>query len=168
MVAGYFLRQALIVASLLAAPAWAQSVVVSGAWVRGTVAGQTATGAFLSLTAREDAALIGVSSPLAAVVELHEMIMDSGVMKMRALPSLALPAGKTVVLRQGSYHIMLMNLKQPLRKGDSVPLTLRIEGKDKQVDALEVKAEVRDLTAPSVNTGAAPVSSPHAHHMHAH
>ncbi len=168
MVAGYFLRWALIVASLLAAPAWAQSVIVSGAWVRGTVTGQTATGAFLSLTAREDAALIGVSSPLAAAVELHEMIMDSGVMKMRALPRLALPAGKAVVLRPGSYHIMLMNLKQPLRKGESVPLTLRIEGKNKQVAVLDVKAEVRDLTAPSVNTGAAPVSSPHAHHMHAH
>jgi len=153
----------MLVASLLAAPAWAQNVVAAGAWVRGTVAGQGATGAFVELTARDNAALVGVSCPLAESAELHEMIMDGGVMKMRALQRLELPAGKTVALRPGSYHIMLLNLRQSFRKGDSVPLTLRIEGKDKQVGALEVKAEVRDLTAAPAS---APESSGHAHHMH--
>lgn len=123
-------------------------VTVRDAWVRGTVAGQTASGAFMALSASEDVVLLGVSSPVAGVAEVHEMSMDNGVMKMRALPKLDLPAGKSVVLRPGSYHIMLMDLKRPLRKGDTVPLMLRIEGKDKKLSTLEVKAEVRELTSP--------------------
>lgn len=170
MSAGTLIRRAMIAVTLLAAPAWAQqqNVTVAGAWVRGTVAGQGATGAFMALTARENAALTGVSSPRAAVAEVHEMIMDSGVMKMRAMPRLDLPAGKTVALRPGSYHVMLLNLKQPLKKGEIVPLTLRIESKDKQVSTLEVQAEVRDVTAPASGGSATPEPSPHAHHMHAH
>ncbi|MCX7176551.1 MAG: copper chaperone PCu(A)C [Proteobacteria bacterium] len=142
-----YLRIGTLLACFLIAPVWAQGVIVSGAWVRGTVAGQMATGAFMELKAGEDATLLGASSPVAGVVEVHEMTMDNGVMKMRALPRLSLPVGKAVALRPGSYHIMLMDLKQPLKKGDSVPLTLRVEGKDKKVSTLEVKAEVRDLTA---------------------
>ncbi|TRZ63888.1 MAG: copper chaperone PCu(A)C [Rhodocyclaceae bacterium] len=137
-----------LLACFLVAPAWAQSVSISDAWVRGTVAGQTATGAFMELKASENAALLGVSSPIAGTVEVHEMSMDKGVMKMRATPKLDLPAGKVVALKPGSYHIMLMDLKQPLKKGDSVPLTLKVEGKDKRLSTLEVRAEVRELTAP--------------------
>ena len=170
MSVGTLIRRAMIVAALLAAPAWAQqqNVAVADVWVRATVAGQSATGAFMALTARENAVLVGVSSPRAAVAEVHEMIMDSGVMKMRALPRLELPAGKTVALKPGSYHVMLLNLKQPLKKGDIVPLTLRIEGKDQQVSTLDVQAEVRDLTAPASGGSATPEPSSHAHHMHAH
>ena len=123
-------------------------VSVTNAWVRGTVAGQTVTGAFMELKASEHATLLGVSSPVAGTVEVHEMSMDKGVMKMRAVPKLALPMGKAVILKPGSYHIMLMDLKQPLKKGDSVSLTLKVEGKDKKVSTLDVKAEVRELTAP--------------------
>ncbi len=143
------------------APVWAQSaagVTVNGAWVRGTVAGQGATGAFMEITASEAATLVGVSSPVAGVSEVHEMTMDNGIMKMRAMPKLDLPAGKTVTLKPGSYHLMLMDLKQTLKKGDSVPLTLKIEGKDKKPTTLEIKAEVRDLTA---QAGAV-----NAHHHH--
>jgi len=135
-------------ACLLTTPVWAQGVTAKDAWVRGTVAGQTATGAFLELKASEHAALLSVSSPIAGTVEVHEMSMDKGVMKMRAISRLDLPAGKAVALKPGSYHIMLMDLKQALKKGDSVPLTLKIEGKDKKLSTLEVKAEVRELTAP--------------------
>lgn len=124
-------------------------VSVKDSWVRGTVAGQSATGAFMELKSTEDATLVGASSTVAGVVEVHEMTMDNGVMKMRALPRLTLPAGKPVALKPGGYHIMLMDLKQPLKKGDSVPLTLKLEGKDKKSSTLEVKAEVRDLTATS-------------------
>lgn len=137
-----------LLASVVIAPAWAQGVSVSDAWVRGTVAGQMATGAFMELKASENAALLSASSPVAGVVEVHEMTMDKGVMKMRAMPRLELPAGKSVALKPGSYHIMLMDLKQPLKKGDSVPLTLKVEGRDKKLSTLEVKAEVRDLTTP--------------------
>ncbi|MDD5176588.1 MAG: copper chaperone PCu(A)C [Sterolibacterium sp.] len=123
-------------------------VSVKDAWVRGTVAGQTATGAFMELTASENAALLSVASSVAGVAEVHEMSMDNGVMKMRALPRLDLPAGKSVALKPGGYHIMLMDLKRPLTKGDSVALTLKIESKDKKLSTLEVKADVRELTSP--------------------
>lgn len=135
-------------ACLLTTPVWAQSVTAKDAWVRGTVAGQMATGAFMELKASENAALLSVSSPVAGTVEVHEMSMDKGVMKMRAVPKLELPAGKAITLKPGGYHIMLMDLKQPLKKGDSVPLTLKVESKDKKLSTLDVKAEVRDLTAP--------------------
>ena len=132
-----------------AGTASAQSLTVTGPWVRGTVAGQSATGAFMELSSKADAVLVSASSPVAGVVEVHEMKMDDGVMRMRMLPKLDLPAGKTVQLKPGSYHIMLMDLKQPLKKGDMVPLTLQVEGKDKKRETIEVKAEVRDLTAPA-------------------
>ncbi|MFA7281300.1 MAG: copper chaperone PCu(A)C [Sterolibacterium sp.] len=123
-------------------------VTVKEPWARGTVVGQTASGAFMELTASENAALLEASSPVAGVVEVHEMSLDNGVMKMRAVPRLDLPAGKPVTLKPGGYHIMLMDLKKQLKKGESVPLTLKIEGKDKKVSSIEVKAEVRELTAP--------------------
>ena len=138
---------AVLAAQLLAMPAWAQGVVVTGAWVRGTVAGQTASGAFMDLKSAGNAVLLGASSPVADLVELHEMRMDNGVMRMRALPSLDLPAGKTVSLRPGSYHIMLTGLKHPLKKGEIVPLTLKVADADKRPGNIEIKVEVRDLTA---------------------
>ena len=130
--------------------AWAD-VTVRDPWARGTVVGQTASGAFLELQSSADATLIGVSSPAAGVVEVHEMSMDNGVMKMRAVPRLDLPAGKPVVLKPGGYHIMLMDLRKPLKKGESLPLKLKIEGKDKKLSTIEVKAEVRELTEPPMH-----------------
>ncbi len=137
----------ILAGQLLITPVWAQNVTVNNAWVRGTVVGQTVSGAFMDLTSAENAILVGAASPAAGMVELHEMSMDNGVMKMRALAKLDLPAGQTVSLKPGSYHIMLMELKQPLKKGDVLPLTLKFAGKDKRGMTLEVKAEVRDLTS---------------------
>lgn len=133
---------ALIVSSALAA-----DVDVQTPWVRGTVAGQKATGAFMELSSKSGATVVGVSSPVAGVTEIHEMKMDGGTMKMRAIPRLDLQAGKPVSLAPGGYHVMLMDLKQPLKKGDTVPLTLQVEGKDKKIETIDIKAEVRDLTA---------------------
>jgi hypothetical protein len=130
----------------LAASAQAQ-VSVSGAWARGTVEGQRATGAFMQLRSADGAALVGAESPVAGVVEIHEMRMEGNVMRMRAVPKLELPAGQAVDLKPGGYHIMLMNLKAPLRKGESVPIKLKFQGKDGKPQEVEVKAEVRDLTA---------------------
>jgi len=98
---------ALLVASLQASA----QVDVSQAWVRATVAQQKATGAFLQLKAKSDSRLVEARSPVAGVVEIHEMAMDGSVMKMRAVPGLDLPAGKSVELKPGGYHIMLMDLK---------------------------------------------------------
>jgi periplasmic copper chaperone A len=100
------------------------NVDVKDAWVRSTVPGQMGTGAFMKITAKAGTQLVGVSSPVAAVGEVHEMKMDGDIMKMRAVPALDLPAGKTVELKPGGYHVMLMDLKQPLMKDSKVPVTL--------------------------------------------
>jgi copper(I)-binding protein len=111
--------------ALLCQAALAQTVVVKDAWVRATVQGQKATGAFMNLSSAEGSRLKSVSSPVAGVAQVHEMRMDGDIMKMAALPNgLELPAGKTVELKPGGYHVMLMDLKMPLPKDSSVPLTL--------------------------------------------
>lgn len=135
-----------LVAAVGAATAHAQ-VSVSGAWARGTVEGQKASGAYMQLRSTDGAALVGAESPAAGVVEIHEMRMEGNTMRMRAIPKLELPAGQAVELKPGGYHIMLMNLKGPLKKGESVPIRLKFQGKDGKPQELEVKAEVRDLTA---------------------
>ena len=134
-------------ASLIVSTAAFAQVEVKSPWVRGTVQGQKASGAYLEITSKDAAALVGAASPVAGTVEIHEMRMEGDVMRMRAIPRLALPAGKKVELKPGGYHVMLIDLKQPLAKGEKVPLTLRVEGADKKVQTIDVQAEVRDLTA---------------------
>jgi copper(I)-binding protein len=141
-----FVGSIVLVAALSGAAAQAQ-VSVSGAWARGTVEGQKASGAFMQLKSADGATLVGAESPVAGVVEIHEMRMEGNTMRMRAIPKLELPAGQAVDLKPGGYHIMLMNLKAPLKKGESVPIKLRFQGKDGKPQEVEVKAEVRDLTA---------------------
>ena len=122
-----FAPGALLAVALLAGAAQAQGaapVAVEGAWARASVPGQMASGAFMRLTAPEATRLVRIESPAAGVAEMHEMKMDGNVMKMRALPGLDLPAGQAVELKPGGYHLMLMDLKAPLAKGSSVPLTL--------------------------------------------
>lgn len=139
------LRSALVLlAASLAAAAHAQ-VAVADAWVRATVPQQTATGAFMRLTATQASKLVGVSSPLTPVVEVHEMSMQDNVMKMRQVPAVALPAGQAVELKPGGYHLMLMNLKEQVKEGQSVPLTLVFEGADGQRESVQVQAPVRAL-----------------------
>ena len=90
---------------------------------------------------------MSAASPVAGVTEIHEMKMEGDVMKMAAVPGLELPAGKAVELKPGGYHVMLMNLKQTVKDGDTVPLTLTIEGKDGKRETLELKLPVRALGA---------------------
>lgn len=131
--------------NLLAGLAWAslgvsaQGVEVSDAWARATVQGQKATGAFMKLTAKEGSRLVAASSSVAAVAEVHEMAMEGDVMKMRPVAGVDLPAGKTVELKPGGYHVMLMDLKLPLQKDTTIPLTLTF----KDAKGLETKTELR-------------------------
>jgi hypothetical protein len=134
--------------AIAASPALAQ-VQVKDPWVRATVPHQTATGAFMKLESAQDARLLSASSPAAGVVEIHEMKMENDIMKMRAVPSVAIPAGKGVELKPGGYHVMLMNLKAQVKEGDIVPITLVVEGKDKKRETVEVKATVRPISAPA-------------------
>ncbi len=142
------LHTAAIVTALLSAPAWAQTaaVKVEGAWARASVQGQKATGAFMRLTAKDSARLVRAESPAAGLAEVHEMKMEGDIMKMRAVPALDLPAGKTVELKPGGYHVMLLDLKAPLAKDSTVPLTLVFQ------DAKGVESKL-NLTVP-VSTSA--------------
>ena len=150
-----------LAAALASAPAWAQSaaVQVEGAWARASVQGQKGTGAFMRLTAKDGARLVRAESPAAGVAEVHEMKMDGDVMKMRAVPALDLPAGKTVELKPGSYGIMLLDLKAPLAKGSAVPLTLVFQ------DAQGTESRL-DLSLPVA--AAAPGGAPAQGHSHGH
>lgn len=133
---------ALLLSSSL--PAQAQ-VSVTEAWVRGTVPGQGATGAFMNLAARNDTALVAVASPVAEIIEIHEMWMDGGVMRMRAVERLPIEAGKTVELKPSGYHIMMMALTRPVNAGDTVPITLTFEDRAGKRSSVEVRAPVRPL-----------------------
>ncbi len=139
---------ALLAASAGLAPAVLAQTTVAQPWVRGTVAQQKATGAFMQLTSAQGGRLISVASPAAGVVEMHEMSMQGSTMKMRALPNgLDLPAGQAVALKPGGYHLMLMDLKAPLKPGDSVALTLVVQGKGGVRETIEVQAPVKALGA---------------------
>ncbi len=138
-----------MLATLVALGAQAQTTVAEP-WIRGTVAQQKATGMFAKITSAKGGRLVSASSPVAGVVEIHEMAMEGTMMKMRALPAgLELPAGKAVALKPGGYHVMLMDLKQQLKAGETVPVTLVIESADKVRETVEVKAAIRALNAPA-------------------
>jgi copper(I)-binding protein len=122
-------------------------VTVDGAWVRATAPGQKIAGAYLKITSVTAAFLVGASSPAAKTVELHEMSMDNNVMKMRPVARLELPAGKTVELKPGSYHLMLIDVARPLVAGASVPITLKVEDQHGKRQAVGLKAQVGELVA---------------------
>jgi len=140
------IRSTIALAALLAASAAAaEAVSVKEAWVRATAPGQKVAGAYLELTSRADAALIAAASPAAARVELHTMAMEGGVMRMRPVRRVALPAGKWVKLAPGGLHLMLVDLQRPLNEGDRVPLALTIEQADGSRATVSVQAAVRGL-----------------------
>ncbi|MBL8311648.1 MAG: copper chaperone PCu(A)C [Burkholderiales bacterium] len=136
----------LLVSVLLGASAAAQ-VTVTEPWVRATVPQQKATGAFMQLKAEQSMRLVAGKSPVAGVVEIHEMAMENGMMKMRQIPGIEIPAGQTLALKPGSYHVMLMDLKQQVKDGDTVPITLEFVGLDNKKHTMEIKAPARPLNA---------------------
>ena len=115
------------------------------AWVRATVASQKSTGAFVTLTSSEDAKVVAATSPAAAMVELHTSSQEGGVMQMRAVEAIELPAGKPVQLKPGATHVMLMGLSKPVAAGESFPLVFTIEDKRGKRTQLEVRAAVRPI-----------------------
>jgi copper(I)-binding protein len=131
--------------------ALAQTVDVQDAWARASVPGQKATGAFMKITASADTRLVSISTTVAAVAEVHEMKVDGGVMTMRAVTGgLALPAGKPVELKPGSYHLMLMDLKQPLQKDTAIPITLVFKDAAGKETRTELKVPV-SMSAPAAH-----------------
>ena len=123
----------------LAPSAYAQ-VTIDRAWVRATGPNQAATGAFMRMTTDKDVQLINVRSPVAGFVEVHEMTMDNGIMKMRAVGNLQIKAGQFVELKPGGYHLMMLELKQQLKQSETVPLTLEFKAAEASISKVEVKA----------------------------
>ncbi|MEO7391688.1 MAG: copper chaperone PCu(A)C, partial [Ramlibacter sp.] len=133
---------------------------VEGAWVRSAVPGQQGTGAFMKLTAKEAMQLVGIATPVAGTAEVHEMKMEGDIMKMRAVDKLDLPAGRSVELRPGGYHLMLQDLKQPLAAGGTVPLTLTFR------DAKGAQSKL-ELNVPVATQGpGTPAGGPTGGHKH--
>jgi hypothetical protein len=122
-------------------------LTVTEPWVRATVPQQKATGAFMHIESDTDARLVAAESPVAGVVEIHEMSMENDVMKMSPIPGLDLPAGQAVELKPGGYHIMLMDLQQQVKVGEDVPLRLVVERRDGSTETVDVVAPARPLNA---------------------
>lgn len=142
------MRYAVAIAALLcAAQAWAGDVKVSGAWTRATAPGQDGAALQFSITSKKEAQLVAISSPVAGAVEIHSMTHDNGVMKMHAIESLPLPADKAVDLGASGVHVMLLNLKRPLKADESIPFTVTVQFANKHKAKVKAKAEVKPLTA---------------------
>jgi periplasmic copper chaperone A len=117
---------AFLAAGLFAATALAQNsdIQITSAWARATPGGAQTAAAYVTLQSDAGDKLTGISTPAAQKAEVHEMTMDNGVMKMRPVDGLDLPAGKPVTLKPGGYHIMLTGLTKPLEAGQTFPMTL--------------------------------------------
>lgn len=145
-----------------AATAQTAGLEVSGAWARATP-GKAETGAaYLTIQSLTADRLTAVATPVAKTAELHEMSMEGGVMKMRPITAIDIPAGQALALKPGGMHIMLEGLAQPLREGQSFPLTLSFE----KAGPREVRVSVEKTTAmgpPGQAAGTTPggMSMPH-------
>ena len=156
----------LMVSGAALAHADAAHVKADNVWARASVQGQQASGVFMRLTAEEPLKLVGVETPAAAVVEVHEMKMDGDVMRMRAIEALELPKGVAVDLKPGGYHLMLQQLKAPLVKDTQVPITLVFKNAKGAVSRLSLQVPVR-MAAPAGAAGAGGHShAGHGDHQH--
>jgi copper(I)-binding protein len=119
-----------------------QSLGIDHAFTRATPPGAKSGGAFLVVENAGAAPdrLIRAASPVAGLVEIHEMSLDGGVMRMRAVPGVDVPPGGRLELKPGGYHVMLLDLKQPLKVGDKVPLTLTFQHAGSIDIAVDVEA----------------------------
>ena len=157
----------LAIAVPLLAHAQAQAKIgISQPWARETAPGQAAGGGFLTITNSGTGVdkLVGGTTPVARQLQIHNMTMDGGIMRMRQLTDgLAIPAGGTVVLKPGSYHLMFMGLTQPLKAGTKVPVTLEFQRAGK----VQVSFIVQPMMAPAMpNVGPGMGAMEHHHGGH--
>jgi periplasmic copper chaperone A len=124
-----------------------KSLYIDHPFAQATPPGARAAGAYLTVENKGKSSdrLVPAASPVAGIVEVHEMVMDGGVMKMRTIPGIEIKPGAKVALKPGGYHIMLRELKQPLKKGGRFPLTLSFETAGK----IEVSVSVEDMSSTS-------------------
>lgn len=160
-----------IAALALVAPAHAESVkagdlVISQPWTRATAGGAKVGGGYLTIENKGTVAdkLVGGSTDAAGKLEIHQMSMSNGVMKMRPVEGgLEIKPGQTVKLAPGSYHLMLVDLKHPFKQGETVPVTLDFEKAGKVAVSLEV--EGIGAQAPGASAGGAMNDHQHDGHM---
>ena len=125
--------------------AFAGDVAVTNVWSRATAPGQQVAGVYFDIASKRGARLVGAQTSLTDRAELHIMSMDDGVMRMRQIDSVDLPAGETVNFKPGGYHVMLLDLKQSLEPGGKFALTLLVEDDKQEVTRYLVSVQVRNL-----------------------
>ena len=140
MIRRYFMAWLLMGASV---GCTADPVTIDHAWARATAPGQEVGAAYLELKSDVDMTLTQAKSPAADSVEIHKMSMKDGVMEMRMLKTLQLPAGKTVKLEPGGFHLMLFDLKKPLKVGENVPLTLHFQDKTGKESSMNIDLPIK-------------------------
>jgi len=134
----------LLAALMLSAAVHAQDIQVEGAWARATAAGRDSASVFMFITSKQEATLIGASSPASRAVELRTMSHKGSMMKTLVLETIGLPANKRVDMTSiHGYHLTLTGLNAPLKAGAALPLTLDIETADKKNIKIEVRAEIK-------------------------
>jgi copper(I)-binding protein len=143
----------LLLGLLLSTIVYAGDIQVAGAWARATLPGQDMGMVDLSITSKQAATLIGVSSTVCKSVEMHSMTHENNMMKMREVNAITLTAGKRVNLAESGYHLMLVGLKGSLKAGESVPLTLSIKMSGQRVVKIKVRAEVKPVTTTQAPDG---------------
>ncbi len=145
---------------LLSVLVCADDLRIEGVWARATFPGQNVGLVNFTITSKQSATLAGISSAACKSVEMHSMTHDNGMMKMREVKSIKLPAGKRVDFEEEGYHLMLIGLKSALKEGDSVPLILRVKDKNQRVVNINTSAAVKSITA----TQATDDEDVHSHH----
>ena len=145
------MRRLLLALTVLLAPAAAAAqAMVEMPWARATAPAAQTGAAYMTVTTTVDDRITAVSSPVAANAELHETIEQNGVMKMEARPAMPLTGGKPLTMKPGSFHVMLLGLRAPLKQGDSFRLTMTFE-KAPPV-TVDVKVEAAGAAGPGAHT----------------
>jgi copper(I)-binding protein len=119
------------------------SINVHQAWARATAPGQDVGAAYLMIVSKKDTNLVKIDTDAAEHTQIHSMTMNNGVMKMRELESLAIPAGKMVNLAPGGMHLMLMGLKKPLKAGEQLALTLQFKDHAGKLSSVNIQAIIQ-------------------------
>ena len=148
-----FVASAATAAAIISQAAFAQiansaeppsPVTITNAWAKTTVPGGKESAAYMDIKSTAPVKLLKAETSIAGNVEIHNMSMKDGVMEMKAVDAIDVPANKTISLKPGGYHVMLMMLAASINKGDSVPIKLTFEGADKKPFTVDVKANAKE------------------------
>lgn len=147
-----------VLAMMAVTTAYADEVKVKDAWTRATAPGQDSAMVQLVITSKKAAKLVGVACKDASTAEMHSMVMEGDLMKMRQVDAIELPAGKAVDLGEAGYHLMLLGLKKPLEAGKKTNCEMVVRGADGKDQKVQLIAQVKPLTESGGHE--------HMHHHH--